>query len=147
MTPTPDTREFLLRFKNIDKQFRKAVRRAQKQNGEELVKNIKEGIENPPKTGVKYKQLPNVSSAPGEFPADQSGKLLRSVKKSLGWGINMKVGYKAKHGLFVELGTKKGTRIRGMAPRPALQTAINKPASIRRQRSIYRTELSQYIGK
>lgn len=40
------------------------------------------GILNPPKTGRKYSHLPNRSSASGEFPANQTGALARSVRSS-----------------------------------------------------------------
>lgn len=38
------------------------------------------GIKSPPKTGVKHSSLPNRSSRPGEYPANQSGRLARSLR-------------------------------------------------------------------
>jgi hypothetical protein len=133
------SRKVLINFFKLNPQMRKAVRRGSIRNAKELAEILKEGIKNPPKTGVKYSSLPNRSSASGEYPATQSGRLLNSVK----WrssGLGFKLGYKVKHGRFVELGTK-----RRIAPRPGLQITVNKNVfSLMRN---YKQELTKYLGK
>ena len=47
--------------------------------GEKITKITKDNIKNPPKSGKKYKRLRVRSSAKGEFPANQTGKLRRNV--------------------------------------------------------------------
>ena len=74
------------------------------------------------KTGRLYKR-PNDgfhrASAPGEAPADDTGKLVSSIvtqrKSVLTWQVRVRAAY----GLFLELGTRK------IAPRPFLKPALD----------------------
>ena len=132
-------RQVVINFGNIDRHSRKAIRRGSIRNARGMVKILKEGLQNPPKSGVKYKSLPNKSSAPGEYPATQSGTLLKSVK-SRSVGLGFKFGYGAKHGKFLELGTK-----RRIAPRPGIQTTVNR--NVQTMRHNYKRELDKNLGK
>ena len=46
------------------------------------------------------------ASAPGEFPANLSGKLVKGIDYSVRGSNSMEFGDKAKHGKYLELGTK-----------------------------------------
>lgn len=135
------SRKVLFDFGNLDKQFRKSVRRGLIRNGKELSKLLKAGIKNPPKTGIKYTSLPNRSSAVGEYPATQSGNLMKSVKWKTG-GLRLLLGYSkdAKYGRFLELGTRGR-----MGPRPALQTTVN--TNVVRMKHNFERELTKYLGR
>ncbi|WP_161881940.1 hypothetical protein [Deinococcus alpinitundrae] len=51
---------------------------AEKAGAEEAAAFLREKLEGAG-TGNKWPGLPNTSSAPGEYPAEQSGKLLKSI--------------------------------------------------------------------
>ena len=69
-----------------------------------------------PHSGRKYSSLPNRSSAPGEYPATQSGALM--VGTSQRTGLNeVEVGSTARHARYLK-GTKK------MAPRKLFREAL-----------------------
>ena len=135
------SRKVLLNFGKLPQQFRKAVRRGHIRNGRELSKILKAGIKNPPKSGVKYRSLPNRSSAVGEYPANQSGNLMKSVKWKVG-GLRLLVGYgtEARYGRFLELG------VRGrMGPRPGLQTTVN--TNVFKMKHNFERELTKSMGR
>jgi hypothetical protein len=77
--------------------------------------------------GVKYRRLPNTSSAPGDSPARQSGRLMESVKvlsRASPDRLVARIGpdpaaFKgAPYPFFLEYGTRK------MAPRPYMRPAL-----------------------
>lgn len=83
--------------------------------GQHVTERIKKLIKDPPKTGRKYPSLPNRSSAPGESPANQSGKLMESVKyKVSSWNL-LRVGDTVKYGKFLEFNLR----------RPHVSTAVD----------------------
>ncbi len=72
-----------------------------------------------PKTGKKYKKLPNRSSAPGEPPADQSGALVRSITSRFDRAtFSVTVSAGTFYAYWLEFGT------RNMAARPFLTAAL-----------------------
>jgi hypothetical protein len=76
-------------------------------------------IMDPPKTGKKYSGLPNRSSAPGESPATQSGRLQQSGRTQYDVGaLSGTAGWSAAHALPLEVGTED------MAPRPYARPAL-----------------------
>lgn len=84
--------------------------------GKENSRHTKNLIRKPPKTGRLYRTGGRRirASAPGEAPANRSGRLARSVGyKASGW-IRVEFGDRALYGKFLEHGTMK------MAPRPHL---------------------------
>lgn len=131
------SRKIIADFGKLDKEFRSAVRHGLIRNGAELNMLLRAGIKNPPKSGIKYRNLPNRSSAPGEYPAKQTGNLGDSVKSTVS-GLTMKLGYskRANYGRYLELGTKGR-----MAPRPAILRTINE--NVYRVRHNFITELSK----
>jgi len=116
-----------LEDKYIDKHLRDAPVRFKKgcikgwRKAGQIVRNdIRKLIKEPPKTGRKYASLPNRSSAPGESPAYQYGKLSKTtIYRAFGWN-KMEVGYQEIYGLYLERGTSR------MKPRPALSTAVSR---------------------
>lgn len=108
-------------FKNLEglpERFRVALADAGHLIGEELVRQAHNGILNTAKTGRVYPGLPNQSSAPGEYSANQSGDLLGSINYEL-HGIDYITFFaRSGHAGYQEYGTSK------MAPRPNLEMAI-----------------------
>jgi hypothetical protein len=72
-------------------------------NAGQIVRDeIKRLITDPPKTGIKYRHLPNRSSALGEAPANQSGKLRKSVIYLVKNHTQLEVGDTVLYGKFLE---------------------------------------------
>lgn len=46
-------------------------------------KRFKDGVRKGPKSGIKHASLPNRSSRPSEYPANQSGRLLGSIRSRI----------------------------------------------------------------
>ncbi len=69
-----------------------------------------------PHSGIHYPRMPNRSSAPGEFPATQSGRLLGGTKQETR-ANEVEVGSTAAHARFLR-GTKR------MAPRKMFAEAM-----------------------
>ena len=74
------------------------------------------------RTGRKYPNLPNRSSAPGQPPRSQSGRLVRSYNYKVSSWHQMTVGERATYAGFLEWGTRK------MKPRPHMLVAANQSA-------------------
>jgi hypothetical protein len=74
------------------------------------------------RTGRKYANLPNRSSARGEPPQSQSGRLVRSYNYKVASWHQMTAGERATYAGFLESGTRK------MAPRPHMLVAANQTA-------------------
>lgn len=67
------------------------------------------------KTRTKWGALNSKPSAPGDFPAKQTGKFRSSIAYTVDkQTLSAKVGTSLKYGKFLEMGTRK------MAPRPWL---------------------------
>ena len=75
--------------------------------GKDIVKVTKDNIKNPPKTGIKYRSLRVRSSKAGEYPANQTGKLRRSVGFEVQGTKRLFVGAGAKYAGFLAFGTKR----------------------------------------
>lgn len=72
------------------------------------------------KSGIKYKNLPNRSSAPFESPAIQSENLHSKIDVNVIGDKEVKIGSNVKYLKFLELGTNK------MQPRNGLEIALKK---------------------
>ena len=73
--------------------------------GIEIRNTIIEGIMNPPKTGKTYGN--HQASAPGEYPASNSGKLIQSIDFDVN-GMELEIGSGGLvYGEYLELGTSK----------------------------------------
>lgn len=62
-------------------------------------------------SGVKYPQLPNRSSAPGEYPANQFGPLMASIDTDVG-SREFTIGSNVFYSIFLRQGTSKMRRRR-----------------------------------
>jgi len=98
--------------------YKKGTMRGFRRGGQIAKKRIKQLIKNPPKTGKKYRRLPNRSSQGGEAPAFQSGVLFRSADYSVFRWDYLAVGVTVLYGKFLEYGTKKPNGRTIMEPRP-----------------------------
>lgn len=82
-----------------------------------VVRRAQVGMINGPHSGIHYPRMPNRSSAPGEYAANQTGTMLGSIQ-----GTNtlfqMRISASAPHAGFIEFGTSR------MAPRPPVANAI-----------------------
>lgn len=92
--------------------------------GQELVKHVRDKILGGPKSGRHYSGLPNQSSAPGEYSANQSGDLLNSIDFSvigggLGGGYVIDFFATSDHAGYQEYGTSK------MGARPNLKMTLD----------------------
>ena len=76
-------------------------------------------IMDPPKTGKKWPGLPNQSSAPGESPATQSGRLQQSGRTRYDQAsLTGTAEWSAAHALPLEVGTEE------IAPRPFARPSL-----------------------
>lgn len=106
----------------ISAKTRAEVRRALQRGALAIENRAVEGIINPPKTGRVYKSkhrkgATHQASAPGEFPAADSGRLhqsITSVEASTGDTIRFETGGNVDYATYLELGTSR------MEPRPFL---------------------------
>ena len=74
------------------------------------------------KSGVKYSNLPNQSSAPGETPAEQSGQLLQSiVAKFANEGLQVAVGPTVDYAVYLHEGKKEQPDTKRPIMEPALE--------------------------
>lgn len=83
------------------------ARRGLIETGKFISKTTKDNIKNPPKTGKKYKRMRVRSSRAGEFPANQTGTLRRSIGYQVQGTKRLFVGAKAKYASFLAFGTSK----------------------------------------
>jgi hypothetical protein len=106
-------------LQSLGARMRSAKREAGHMIGSALVKRAREGIVNPPKSGKHYARLPNQSSAPGEFSANQTGRLLNSIAWRMSGADYLSFYATADHAGYQEFGTSK------MGTRPNLKMAID----------------------
>ena len=100
-------------LKNLIKKAEIIVNESSDYMAEEMKKSIASGA----KSGRRYEN--HTSSAPGQSPANWTGKLLRSIKVQKMKGISF-VFITAKYAEFLEFGTSK------MKPRPFIFPAFLK---------------------
>jgi HK97 gp10 family phage protein len=111
----------------IGAKTRAEVRRALQRGALAIENRAVEGIINPPKSGRIYKSkhrkgATHQASAPGEFPAADSGRLhqsITSVEASTGDTIRFETGGNVPYATYLELGTSR------MAPRPHMGPAYD----------------------
>ena len=114
---TGKSNETLNRLKNIN--AKQSIDTAFNKSGATIRKTARNLMLKTPKTGRAYNinGKIHIASSPLNAPAVLTGKLLNSTEFVAGSG-NLEIGYTAKYGKYLELGTKK------MAKRPALLPAI-----------------------
>jgi HK97 gp10 family phage protein len=111
----------------IGAETRTEVRRALQRGALRVENRAVEGIINPPKTGRIYpskhrKGAKHQASAPGEFPAADSGRLhqsITSVEASKEALLRFETGTNVDYGTYLELGTSR------MEPRPFMAPAFD----------------------
>ena len=116
---TQKTRTVLLDVPRQAAKHKAGMRNALHDVGQIYGKEIERLLTAERKTGRKYAKLPNRSSAPGEAPQSQSGRLLKSYNYKVNSPFRMTVGERAKYAGFLEDGTGR------MRRRPHLLVAAN----------------------
>lgn len=120
-------RELIEKLGKINKETVRQVTRALMRGALKVEKRAVEGIIDPPKTGRIYRSKHrkgklHQASAPGEFPAADSGRLHQSITHAQvpapPGTIRVEVGANAPYAILLELGTSK------MEPRPFMAPAL-----------------------
>lgn len=118
----PQSLKFIREFKTQDKRILQGARIALYNIGKANVFYTRNIIKRGPKTGVLYRipgrKRRHRASAPGEAPANLTGKLRRGVNFQVKGNDQMEFGDTELYGKFLEMGTRK------MARRPHLEPAV-----------------------
>ena len=123
--PTAATREFVVKMSNpyqltvdVKKEMRKALRKA----GRNMEREVVYLLLTPPKTGRIYplRGAKHRASAPGEAPANRTGKLIQSLYSQVRSCTELEIGETEPYAIYLEEGTSK------MAPRPHVYKVANK---------------------
>lgn len=121
-------RSLSVKLNAIGKRTREEVSKAVRVSAIAVENRAADGIISPPKTGRVYrskhrKGAVHQASAPGEFPAADTGRLHQSITHVMtveGPDIyRAEVGANAPYSVFLELGTSK------MAPRPYMSPSFD----------------------
>jgi hypothetical protein len=107
----------------LESKFKEGIKLGAYFAGSSVVQEARSLLDSGSRTGTKYSNLPNRSSAPGENPRTQSGELAKSVYFDAGSVHEFRVGAKAKHAKYLEFGTKH-IKARPHPSLPWLQLAI-----------------------
>lgn len=137
-----NNRKVELHIEKLRSTINTAIRKGFYLAGKKLQEVSKKGIKNPPKTGIvyKYKGRNKRSSSPGQYPANRSGDLRKSVDFQVRGHSKMFFGSldnNIEYGKYLELGTGK------MKPRPFLKNTIDKET--RNIQNIFEEELKKAI--
>jgi len=126
VTVNKRSREVLLDISDLANKQKSNIRNALHDIGEEVKRENKRLIKEGPKTGriYRYNGKNHQASAPGEPPANRSGRLMKSSNYRVRNHQEMNIGEEAIHAVFLENGTRK------MKPRPHLIRAINNKAGV-----------------
>ena len=116
--PNPRAKRIEAQFPTLSRRFPRGIRVGAHNAGETVVRRVRKILNTGNRTGVKYRRLPHRSSAPGEPPRSQSGRLAKSADYVVTGSKEVMVK-ESKIGKFLEDGTRK------MHPRPHLILAIN----------------------
>jgi hypothetical protein len=122
---TKRTKEVLIEVPRHTAKHKKGLFNGLGEAGKDVVTEIRRLIRTGPKTGrvYKFRGAPHQASAPGEPPANRSGRLMRSSRFKVRNWQEMTVGETAEYAGYLE----DGTRGR-MAPRPHIIKAVNNKA-------------------
>lgn len=82
-----------LLYSEVD--WERGIRKGSDNAGRSVVKRARTLLNTGVRTGRKYKNLPNRSSAPGEMPRTQSGRLAKLMYSKTGGTDNFRVGNSA----------------------------------------------------
>lgn len=119
-----NAKRMLIEISKAPHKHKRALRLALNEIGSEVVNSTANFIFNPPKTGrwYNFNGRPYQASAPGESPANRSGRLAKSGDYKVRNFQEMTVGETAYYAKWLEEGTRDG-RIK---PRPHIIRAVNK---------------------
>ena len=120
---TPETKQVLINVDKLEGRTKKGLRKALKETGQEVKREIRRLIKTGPKTGRSYGT--HQASAPGEAPANRSGRLAKSVNYKVRNWKKMIVGEKASYAGYLEDGTKNEDGTYKIKPRPHIIKAVN----------------------
>lgn len=128
-----DNTAFLV-MKRAVRNTREGIRRGFMEVAPSLQADVIRGIINPPKTGRLYNVGGSLhrASAPGEFPANLSGKLARSVRTRMLGTDQLELSSNTEYAAALEYGKKDGT----LKPRPHIR-----PVGISRVRDVQQSIL------
>lgn len=119
-------------------QSERAARQALYKTAKHIKETTQKKIRTGTRSGIKYKRLRRRSSAPGEYPANQSGNLAKSIGFNVLSSFRIEVGARVKYAGYLEDGTGK------MAPRPYLsQTQLSSEEIIK---NIFIKEFNKEFG-
>jgi hypothetical protein len=120
---------FLLKVLIAERATNVALTAAWKEVGTLLTNKLRYMIRNGPRTGRVYtfRGRKHQASAPGEVPANRTGRLANSVDYEATGHHTMVFGERAEYAGWLETGTKK------MAPRPHLQVAVTEMQTVTMQ--------------
>lgn len=106
--------------------FRLGLGDASHMVGQLLVRRTQQGMRDGPQTGRVYPHLPRQSSAPGEYPAIQSGQLIGSLGYDVVSSSRLEFGSRGafNRGYDYAVGLHEGTS--KMAPRPFLTKTVDR---------------------
>lgn len=90
--PTKTTLKVETNIRRSKLDWERGIKRGAMLAGESVVKRAGTLLNTGIRTGRKYKQFPNTSSAPGEMPRSQSGRLAESLYSRSGNSQEFRVG-------------------------------------------------------
>lgn len=102
---TPKTKQVLIDVEKLEGRTKDGLRKALKETGQEVKREIKRLIRTGPRTGRLYGT--HQASAPGEAPANRSGRLAKSTNYKVRNWRQMIVGESASYAGYLEGGTRK----------------------------------------
>jgi len=118
--------KFLLKVFMAERATNLALRYAWRQAGVIVTDKLRYIIRNGPRTGRVYtiRGRKHQASAPGEAPANRTGRLAKSVGYKATGHHTLEVGEEAEYAEYLERGTHNKDGSVRMAPRPHLQVAV-----------------------
>jgi len=102
---TPKTKSVLIDLQNMQGTTEKGLKKALSLIGGEVKREAQKLIKEGPKTGRMYGS--HQASAPGEPPANRTGRLQRSLKYKTRNHREMTIGAYAEYAGYLEAGTRK----------------------------------------
>ncbi len=117
----PSTKRVIIGIERLTELHQEAIEDGLYTVGRIVGNRVKELIKQPPKTGRVYRirGRDHQASAPGEAPANLTGRLVKSYNYNVHGPYDMELGESAPYAGFLEDGTRK------IEPRPHVIRAIN----------------------